>query len=222
VDSSAAVENLSGKSTPFDRNFVRSSAVINQLLSFLIPALFFAIYFYRNNWAKFLQLIDFPKLSNLFIGAMLMIATLPLVMFASWINLKIPLPEWAVELEEMTAELIENLLRVEQPYELWLNIFVVAVVPAICEELLFRGVIQKKLYGWVQNPHYVAIFGHFVNNALSVVAMYLYQKGEIDVNFENTDDINWGLTIVSLVVVLFLANTMIKNNNKNTGGDLIT
>jgi len=157
VESSEVIQNLNEDSTPSDRNYVRWSTILNQLGSFLVPALFFTIFFYKNQWSRFLQITNFPKVSNLLLGAMLMIAALPLVQFSYWLNLKVPLPDWAIELEEMTAGLVENLLRVDEPYELWFNIFVVAVIPAICEEVLFRGVIQKKLYGWVKNPH-VAIW----------------------------------------------------------------
>ena len=268
VESSNVIQNLNEDSTPSDRNFVRWSTILNQLGSFLIPALFFTFFFYKNNWARFLQIKNFPKLSNLLLGAMLMIAALPLVQFSYWLNLKVPLPDWAVELEEMTAGLIENLLKVDEPYELWFNIFVVAVIPAICEEILFRGVIQKKLYGWVKSPHvavwiaarvfsaihfqfqgflprvllgallgylfywtgnlWVAIFGHFVNNAFSVVGQYLHQTGQIDIDLDNTDEVSWTATIISLVVVLFLGNLFLKNNlphlqagKTNTESDLI-
>ena len=267
-DAGTAIQSLSENSTPTDRDFVRFSTIANQLLSFLIPALFFTFFFYKNKWASFLRISDFPKLSNLFLGAILMIVALPLVQFTYWINLKIPLPEWAIELEELTASLVENLLRVDQPYELWFNIFVVAVIPAICEEFLFRGVIQNKLYHWVRNPHvaiwiaafifsaihfqfqgflprvllgavlgylfywtgnlWVAVFGHFVNNAFSVVGQYLHQTGQIDIDLDNTDEVSWTATIISLVVVLFLGNLFLKNNlphrqagKTNTESDLI-
>ena len=263
--SSSAIQGLNENSTTTERNFARWSTVINQLGTFLIPALFFTTFFYKNNWANFLQITNFPKVSNLFVGAMLMIAALPLVQFSYWINMKVPLPEWAIELEEMTAGLVESLLKVDQPYELWFNIFVVAVIPAICEEFLFRGVIQKKLYGWARNPHvavwvaalvfsaihfqfqgflprvllgallgylfywtgnlWVAVFGHFVNNAFSVVGQYLHQTGQIDIELDNIDEVNWMATLISLVAVIFLGNLFIKNNNvptfKNNEKDII-
>lgn len=260
-DATSIIQSLSETSTSSDRDFVRLSTIANQLFTFLVPALFFTVFFYKNNWARFLRITNFPKLSNLFLGAILMLTALPLVQFTYWLNLKVPLPEWAIELEELTASLVENLLRVDQPYELWFNIFVVAVIPAICEEFLFRGVIQRKLYGWISNPHvaiwiaafifsaihfqfqgflprvllgallgylfywtgnlWVAVFGHFVNNAFSVVGQYLYQKGQIDIDLDNTDEISWTATFISLGLVIFLGNIFIKNNNKNTDTGLI-
>jgi len=264
-DSTSVIQGLNEKSTSLERDFVRISTIINQIGAFLIPALFFTFFFYKNNWANFLQITNFPKVSNLFLGAIFMIATLPLVQFTYWFNMKMPLPQWAIDLEEMTADLIENLLLVNQPYELWFNIFVVAVIPAICEEFLFRGVIQKKLYGWAKSPHvaiwiaalvfsaihfqfqgflprvllgavlgylfywtgnlWVAVFGHFVNNAFSVVGQYLHQTGQIDIDLDNTEEISWLATLISLAVVIFLANLFIKNNNtpanKNNENDII-
>ena len=255
-NSVSVVQGLNEDSTSSERNFVRFSTLINQIGTFLIPALFFTFFFYKNNWANFLQITNFPKISNLFLSAIFMIATLPLVQFTYWFNMKMPLPQWAIDLEEMTADLIENLLLVNHPYELWFNIFIVAVIPAICEEFLFRGVIQKKLYAWVKSPHvavwvaalvfstihfqfqgflprvllgavlgylfywtenlWVAVFGHFVNNAFSVIGQYLHQTGQIDVDLDNTEEISWLATLISLVAVIFLANLFIKNNNTST------
>lgn len=254
--SSSAIEALNENSTSSDRDFVRWSAIVNQLGTFLIPSLIFTILFYKNNWSKYLQITNFPKISNLLLGAMLMIAVLPLVQFSSWINMKVPLPQWAIEMEEMMASLIDNILRVDQPYELWANLFVIAVIPAFCEELLFRGVVQKKLYNWVKSPHvavwiaavvfstihfqfqgflprvllgaalgylylwtgnlWTAIFGHFLNNALTVVSQYLNQTGQIDIDLDNIEDVNWLATLISLAAVIFLGKLFLKNNNIST------
>jgi uncharacterized protein len=62
---------------------------------------------------------------------------------------KIPLPESVRPFIETVRKLIEEtytmLVQAHSPAELLFVIVVVALTPAICEELLFRGLIQKNL-----------------------------------------------------------------------------
>ena len=88
---------------------------------------------------------------------MLILAAFPLAQFAFWLNMKIPMPLFLIEMEDGAAEMVKNLLLVDQPYELWFNLFIIAVVPAIGEEFIFRGILQKKLVEQMKNPH-VAIW----------------------------------------------------------------
>jgi membrane protease YdiL (CAAX protease family) len=67
--------------------------------------------------------------------------------------MNIPMPNFLVEMEEGTSEMVRNLLLAEQPHELWFNLLTIAVIPAIGEELIFRGILQKKLDEQLKNPH---------------------------------------------------------------------
>jgi membrane protease YdiL (CAAX protease family) len=65
--------------------------------------------------------------------------------------------EWMRKTED-SAELITNLfLNVNGVGALLINIFMIAVIPAVGEEFLFRGVLQKQFKLWFGNIH-VAIF----------------------------------------------------------------
>ena len=91
--------------------------------------------------------------ANLILGGVLIIAAFPLAQLAFWINMNIPMPNFLVEMEEGTSEMVRNLLLAEQPHELWFNLLTIAVIPAIGEELIFRGILQKKLDEQLKNPH---------------------------------------------------------------------
>jgi membrane protease YdiL (CAAX protease family) len=54
-----------------------------------------------------------------------------------------PLPDFLRELEDAQMALIENILASD--ISVWASIFALAVTPAICEELLFRGYLQRQL-----------------------------------------------------------------------------
>lgn len=81
----------------------------------------------------------------------LTIAVQPIILFLGWLNLQLPLPASWIELDKMQMTMIEKLLGGDMP--LWIMLFHVAVVPAVCEELMFRGIIlrnfERELPPWV-------------------------------------------------------------------------
>lgn len=81
----------------------------------------------------------------------LTIAVQPIILLLGWLNLQLPLPESWIELDKMQMTMIEKLLSGDMP--LWIMLFHVAVVPAVCEELMFRGIIlrnfERELPPWV-------------------------------------------------------------------------
>lgn len=64
---------------------------------------------------------------------------------------------WAREREDAAAELTQFLTRLTSPVELFVALVVIAVLPAIGEEIVFRGLIQNELYRSARNIH-VAIW----------------------------------------------------------------
>jgi membrane protease YdiL (CAAX protease family) len=78
---------------------------------------------------------------------------LPIAQTTYWINQQLPIPEWASEMERSATGMLEGLLVMESPVELLYNLLVVAVLPAIGEELLFRGLMQQQLERGTGRPH---------------------------------------------------------------------
>jgi hypothetical protein len=92
---------------------------------------------------------------------LLSLSASPLINFIGEMNANMQLPEWlsGVEgwmknAEESAAELTEAFLKVDSLGGLFFNIFMVAFLPAIGEELLFRGVIQRIFTNWTKNIHW--------------------------------------------------------------------
>jgi membrane protease YdiL (CAAX protease family) len=83
----------------------------------------------------------------------LMIMILPFISWLTEINRMAPLPH-ALELAETRAEVIVNLFMSDGSLKgLFLNLLMIGVLPAIGEELFFRGVIQQQLSKGFRNPH---------------------------------------------------------------------
>lgn len=149
------MDNLSVDSGIDKRNFIRFTLMANHLILFVLPPLILAITFYKKKWYKFL---DWKKLKaeefivNGLVGSFLVVASMPLVQYIYYWNKKLPLPEWARTIEEHTNEAIKNLLHTDASWELFFNIFVIAIIPAVGEEMVFRGVLQKRMEKWFGNP----------------------------------------------------------------------
>lgn len=65
--------------------------------------------------------------------------------------------QWARQKEDLAAELTTFMTRFNSTGEFLIALLVIAIIPAIGEELVFRGLIQQKLSGLSGNPH-VAIW----------------------------------------------------------------
>jgi membrane protease YdiL (CAAX protease family) len=94
----------------------------------------------------------------------LIILSLPMMSaFIQW-NANMHLPgflsgfeTWAREKEEELKGVTAFLTRLNSPLRLAVSLLVIAVVPAISEELFFRGVIQRNLIDWFKSRH-VGVF----------------------------------------------------------------
>lgn len=71
-----------------------------------------------------------------------LVALTPVIQWLGSINETIPLPEFIRRFEQSQMELIEQVLRADTG--LAFNLVVLAITPAICEELLFRGYVQRQ------------------------------------------------------------------------------
>lgn len=72
-----------------------------------------------------------------------LVAIMPFVQWLATLNEMIPLPEWLRELEQSQMDLIEKILMQEE-LNIGFNLLVLALTPAFCEEILFRGYIQRQ------------------------------------------------------------------------------
>lgn len=70
------------------------------------------------------------------------LALIPVAQYLGAINEAIPLPEWLTEMEQAQMELLEKALL--QEAGLFFNLVVLALTPAVCEEIMFRGYVQRQ------------------------------------------------------------------------------
>jgi membrane protease YdiL (CAAX protease family) len=138
LDMETMVEQLSSN---FDILFLANSS--GQILVMALATLLIVkLHAVKGERKEFLRL----KLSeNVWqvtaVGAILFIVAQPTILFLGWLNSFIPVPQVMAEMQETMAEMIANFLRSDNV--LLLGVFYIGVVPAICEEIMYRGYVQR-------------------------------------------------------------------------------
>lgn len=149
----ALATSLTENSPLIDRNHTRLFVLINQLFTFMFPAMAFGMILYRGQSMKFFKLDRFPILKNALYAVAMIVLAMPIIQLVYWLNLQIPLPESIISMENSAEQMVKGLLVMESPLELAMNIGLIAIVPAIGEELLFRGLLQNIGTRLFKNPH---------------------------------------------------------------------
>ena len=146
---------IGGEANTYDnRMLLRLGVMANHVSMFLIPVIIFGLLFQRGNFIKFLSLDQILSLKNLALWGMVIVVSYPLVGYLTILNEQIEFPDFLRTSQEQTFEMLSDILTMDNYSELALNIFIVGVLAAIGEELLFRGIIQQKLQRYFSNPHY--------------------------------------------------------------------
>jgi membrane protease YdiL (CAAX protease family) len=175
-------------------------------------------------------------------------------------NLKFPGDEWARKIEETLAEGTKFLTRFDSPFDLILVFIVIAILPAIGEEIVFRGMVQNDMYRATGNIHvsiwvaailfsaihiqffgfvprmllgalfgylyfwsgnlWLAVLAHFVNNGFTVIGLYLFQRGIIDIDLEETSSTPWQAIVFSAACTVLLLYSYKSFYNHNPKSDI--
>ncbi|KAA3638566.1 MAG: hypothetical protein DWQ02_04950, partial [Bacteroidetes bacterium] len=131
------VSSLADNNTLQNRNLVRFANLAIHLMSFTLPCLLLAFFVRRSKWYEYLSLDKVINSKTILLSVLLILVAMPFTSLTYWINMQIPLPEWAQTIEEDATVMINALLTMDSPMELILNLLIIALVPAIGEELLF-------------------------------------------------------------------------------------
>lgn len=78
---------------------------------------------------------------NMLIAGLLIVTIQPLIWFLAWLNAFLPVPDFFSDMQSSQMEMIENFLKGD--HNIWLTLFHVALVPAVCEEVLYRGYVLR-------------------------------------------------------------------------------
>ena len=134
--------------------------LLQSVATFLLPALAGA-YLWSSTPMQWLHLDSKPSWQEALAAVVVMLLAIPGINLLSAWNQQMVLPEWMSGIEQWmrmqedaAAQLTEQFLRVDTVGGLLVNIGLMALLPAVGEELTFRGVVQGM---FTRNKH-VAIW----------------------------------------------------------------
>jgi len=143
---------------PSKVDFVKLLQTLSSIGTFIVPA-YFMFLIERQRTVYFNFSMPSPRIT-LWLAFLIMLISAPLLELTIMLNEKMQMPDFLSGLEtwmkakELEMERLTKLLISTSSYSgLLFNLFMIAVIPAIGEELIFRGVLQNILMRWMKNPH---------------------------------------------------------------------
>ncbi|MDR0687053.1 MAG: CPBP family intramembrane metalloprotease [Dysgonamonadaceae bacterium] len=140
---------------------IRQVQFMSSVFAFLFPALF-AAYLFSGNYKEYLHLETPFSGRTVFWTVASMIIVLPVVNFFTDLNMQMTLPPALKGLEsqirafeEQAERLIKIMLDSDRLGDYALNVLIIAVLAALSEEILFRGVLQNIFGKFLRNRHVV-------------------------------------------------------------------
>lgn len=157
---------------PENMKILKFLQVLQSIGLFLVPP-FLLGYLFENNSFKYLSLKIKPKLIPLILSILIMVVGIPLINFLAEVNSRVDLPDfmsgfedWMRYTENEAQRLSDAFINVNSFSGLLLNVFMIAIIPGIGEELLFRGVIQRLFSEWTKNAHLAVFISAFIFSAM--------------------------------------------------------
>jgi membrane protease YdiL (CAAX protease family) len=145
---------------PENRNLMIATQAVTTFFVFGLPAIIFAFVCYKNGW----QALGFGSKTNILLAILAIVAILatgPLTEALGEMNKAIPISaKWKGYFDRMETtyeEQVKAMMNIKSIGGLLFSIVLIAALPAIFEELFFRGALQGLLSRWWKNP-WLAIF----------------------------------------------------------------
>ena len=133
---------------------------LNSFGLFVLPPIIYC-YILKQPILSFFKLNELKTIQLLPVLFLLFVLLLPILNFTVEWNKLLELPKWLQGLEHWmrTAEdsaaiKTQALLKLNSYNDLIINVLLIGVLPAVGEELAFRGVLQQTLIGKNSNPHW--------------------------------------------------------------------
>ncbi|HAH23817.1 MAG TPA: CPBP family intramembrane metalloprotease domain-containing protein [Prolixibacteraceae bacterium] len=164
----------SGMNSPEGLILLKYLQVVQSIGLFVFPALVLG-WLFHGNFNEYLQLNRTSKFSSYLYIGLAGLLLIPLINYIGEINSHMQFPEflagvedWMRAKEDEAKMLTEKLIKAEGIPGLLFNVFMIAMLPAIGEELLFRGVIQRIFTNMTKNYHWGIWIAAFIFSAIHI------------------------------------------------------
>lgn len=139
--------------------FLYIMQVLLVIIFFILPSLLFSV-FWTKQRIHYIGITTKPAVSTLLLSGIGILMAMPMINWLAELNQHMQLPEalsgietWMKNSEAKAAEMTEVFTRGTSIGKLILNLFVIAFMAALSEEIFFRGVLQKVLIETTRNKH---------------------------------------------------------------------
>ncbi|MEO0310817.1 MAG: hypothetical protein RIQ89_474 [Bacteroidota bacterium] len=150
---------LTQLTNPTTINIFKIIQTFSSIGTFIIPALLLA-YLFSDHSTSYLHMGCKPTLAPTVLSILLLIIALPLINYLGALNAKLQLPAslhsieaWMKNAEQNAAQITAQFLKMNSLSDLVIMLFIVAIIPALGEELLFRGIVQRLTTQLTKNIH---------------------------------------------------------------------
>ncbi len=150
---------LANVADPGNVGLLKFFQILQTLGMFILPPILLA-YALDNKPYQFLSLDKWPTLLMFGVVVAVILVSGPIIEWTSMLNQHLVLPSWMSSLEnwmrsseDQATEITKAFLATKSMGGLLGNLVIVAVLPALGEELLFRGLLQKLIKKMTGNSH---------------------------------------------------------------------
>lgn len=147
---------------------VKFFQIVQSVFLFLMPAML-AAWLFSGNAIKYLQADRKTSAYTLSLILLSLFIAVPLMNFVTYVNSMLDLPDQLNGLEnkikvmeENAGKLTELFLESNSYTDLAVNFLMIAILPALGEEFLFRGILQRLFIDWTKNNHVGVILAAFL------------------------------------------------------------
>ncbi len=126
---------------------------------FIIPPLIYAKLISKTPFIE-LGIKAKTNFKSIILTVLIMFIVMPFLSFTIDLNSKLILPEfmssieeWMKQSEEKNMLITSSFLKMDNLLDFFFIFFLVGIIPAVGEELLFRGVLQKLIIKWTKKYH---------------------------------------------------------------------
>lgn len=144
---------------------------VSTFLMFFLPVYFFALICYRNP-AKFIGLNTRFNYKQIFILLVILLFTFPLSGALAELNKIIPIPHsWEIYFKAKEAARTAQekaLININTFPKYLVSMIIIALLPAIFEEVFFRGGIQNILTRWFNRPWIAIVITSIIFSAVHI------------------------------------------------------
>ncbi len=157
---------------PDNIGLIKYMQFIQHMGIFVVPPLV-AAYVFSKYPISYLSADTKSKFAVYLLATVIIIFAIPFINYTGALNAKMSLPagfagfeEKIKAMEESAGKMTEAFLNVKSIGGLFVNLIIVALLPAIGEEFLFRGVLLRLFKEWTKNKHAAILISAFLFSAV--------------------------------------------------------